>query len=241
MATDTNPVGVIGAAQRAFAHRVSHTLGGDMHALQAALDAARFQAGHIGALDALADPFATIERALDHLKRRTHDVAFLTLADSGALDVNLQLRPLKWVAKAAAQSAQDEAAALKLKLRCDTSACGEARARIDRQLMLRALSALLDNALRFSPERGVITLAVECDERMGRFIVRDQGDGFPPGDTTRLFAPYAADFNETSSRDDGLGLGLAVAQAIAVAHGGRVYVIADGAPGAAVAIELPLA
>lgn len=241
MATGTNPPPGGRDSQRAFAHRISHTLGGDMQSLQVALEALRFEAESVGAMDALGAPLTDLRRVFNRLKRRALDVAFLTLADCGELTPNLQLRPLKWVATAAARAAGDEATALGLKLRCDTTACGAARARIDRALMQRALSALLDNAMRFSPARGVVTLSVERDEQFGRFIVRDQGDGFPPGAVTRLFAPYEADANETSSRDDGFGLGLFIAQTIATAHGGRVYVIPDSAPGAVVAIELPLA
>lgn len=241
MATDIDSSGGERASQRAFARRVNHTLRGDIQSLRAALDAARSQAGGVGAFDALSEEFAGVERALDHLQRRTLDIALLTMAESDALDAHLQLRPLRWVAEAAARAARSRAARLKLTLRCETSASGDARARIDRELMLRALGALLENAMRFSPRRGVITVTAERDAEVGRFIVRDQGIGFPPGDLDRFFAPYEAGANEETSRDDGLGLGLAVARAVAWAHSGRAYVIKECAPGAAVAIELLLA
>lgn len=239
MATDSDAGRSERDAQAAFAHRVNHALRGDIQALRQSLEAATVLADALGSQDALRAAFAGIERSLDRLERRALDIALLTLAGAGEIEARLQRQPLKVVAEAAARAARPRAARLKLRLVCDVSDCGSARARIDYDLMLRALEALLDNAMRFSPPRGTITLTVTRDGEMRRFTVRDQGAGFAPGEGARVFAPFVVGANEQS--EDGLGLGLAVAQVIAEAHRGHVHLVKDGAPGAAVAIELPRA
>lgn len=227
--------------QRAFAHRVNHALRGDIQALRDALEGMAAQVAAPGNPEVQRHALADMERALAHLERRTLDIAFLTLADAGEIGAYLQLQPLKVAALDATQAARPHATRLKLRLVCDVSVCAGVRARIDYDLMLRALAALLNNAIRFSPLGGNITLTATHVGGMGRYIVRDEGEGFVAGDAARVLAPFEVGANEQSGREDGLGLGLAVAQAIALAHGGRVFVVEDGTPGAAVAIELPLA
>jgi K+-sensing histidine kinase KdpD len=107
--------------------------------------------------------------------------------------------------------------------------------------MLRALEALLDNAIRFSPYGGIVTIHGERDDGAVRLTVRDQGNGFAPGDAKRVFALFAVGKNVEDGTGNGLGLGLAVARAIVEAHGGRIQVVKSKEPGGAVAIELPLA
>ncbi|HEX9038054.1 MAG TPA: ATP-binding protein [Ktedonobacterales bacterium] len=199
------------------------------------------QADATGAASEARDALADIGRALARLEGRAVDLTLLTAAETGALDVSLQRRALRAVAQAAASDARARAARFGLTLRCDVSACRDATARIDLDLMRHALGALLDNAIRFSPTGAPVTLVAERDGEWGRFIVRDQGAGILPDDVPNIFKPFAVGANEDEARDSGLGLGLAVARAIAEAHNGRLRVLSEMGPGAAVAIELPLA
>ncbi len=228
------------AAQRAFASRVNHALRGDIHAVRAALSAALEQA-RAAALPAPARAaFTQLERAVAGLEQRALDIALLTRAESGALELNRQPQRLKWVIEAACQKYRGMAGRYGVKLRLDLAACGTLAPPLDQELMERALAALLDNAIRFSPRDGVVMVCGGQDGDVARIMVRDQGSGFAPGDEKRVFAPFAVGGNVESGSGDGLGLGLAVARAIVEAHGGRIRVAQSKEPGGAVTIELPL-
>jgi two-component system sensor histidine kinase MprB len=98
----------------------------------------------------------------------------------------------------------------------------------------RAVSNLVDNASKWSPEGTPIELTVEH----GRLIVKDRGPGIDDED-----APYVFDrfYRATGARSrPGSGLGLSIVAKTAKDHGGSVFV-ADSDAGAAVGFELPLA
>ena len=104
----------------------------------------------------------------------------------------------------------------------------------DRQRLLQALSNMLDNALRHGDGR--IELSAEDGGGQVRIGVRDHGSGFPPGFAARAFERFARP--DAARSGGGAGLGLAIVEAIARAHGGSAT--AGGAdPGARVTIVLP--
>jgi two-component system sensor histidine kinase KdpD len=102
----------------------------------------------------------------------------------------------------------------------------------------QVVTNLLENAARFSPPGGEITISVSPWQRSMQVRIADQGPGIPSEERERVFdAFYRGD--ATNGRS-GSGLGLAIARAIVLAHGGRIWV--EGAPsgGAAVVFELPM-
>jgi len=88
---------------------------------------------------------------------------------------------------------------------------------VDPLALERIVKELLDNAIRFSPQGGSISLHTE--QRMGQdvLIVRDSGLGMGESNMERIFQPF---FTTDKERK---GLGLAVVQALVQAHGGRTW------------------
>ena len=111
--------------------------------------------------------------------------------------------------------------------------------RIDRRWVGQALRELLDNAVKFSPADGSISLEASggpgADEVT--LAVRDQGEG-RPADLERLIGPFEQGDGSTTRRYEGLGLGLAIVERVATAHGGRLDATA-GPIGLAVGLVLP--
>jgi signal transduction histidine kinase len=97
--------------------------------------------------------------------------------------------------------------------------------RVDPERLRTALDALLENAVKYSPEHAAIELRAR-DEGHGNVVieVEDEGSGVPPEALERIFDRFArADAARTRSAG-GVGLGLAIVDAIAKGHGGRCTV-----------------
>jgi len=99
----------------------------------------------------------------------------------------------------------------------------------------QVVTNLIENAVKFSPPGTLISLAAVGDSKSVRVTVADSGPGVPKEDRQRIFEP----FERGSSGTSGTGLGLAVADAIVQAHGGRMWVSQSPAGGAAFTFELP--
>ena len=90
----------------------------------------------------------------------------------------------------------------------------------DRLLLRELLSNLVDNALRYTPDGGVITVNVERGPATGATLsVTDSGPGIPAAEHDRVFEPF---YRGSESIATGTGLGLAIVRSIAAAHGASV-------------------
>jgi|FaiFalDrversion2_1042247.scaffolds.fasta_scaffold00772_3 two-component system phosphate regulon sensor histidine kinase PhoR len=109
----------------------------------------------------------------------------------------------------------------------------------DAERLERALLNLLDNAIKFTPSGGSVTVAAAEAEGGVLLTVRDTGVGIEPADLPRVFERfYKAD---RSRQQPGAGLGLAIVKHIVEAHGGRVWAESAPGQGATFSLFLPLA
>lgn len=108
----------------------------------------------------------------------------------------------------------------------------------DENLLRHILSNLLANAIKYSPEGGIVQFALIGQEKTVRFQIQDQGIGIPPEDHRRLFKP----FNRASNVGTipGTGLGLAIVKKCLDAHGGQISVKSEVGVGTTVSVTLPL-
>ena len=114
-------------------------------------------------------------------------------------------------------------------------------AAVDRMRFAQTLQNLLTNALQHTPAGGDITLSLRATEETVTITVADNGDGIASEDISHVFDRfYRVDKNRT--RDTGgVGLGLAIAQALVEAHDGKIDVASAGVgQGSTFTIRLPL-
>jgi heavy metal sensor kinase len=101
----------------------------------------------------------------------------------------------------------------------------------------RLLTALIDNAVKYTPAGGTVTVATARRDGGIALTVADTGEGIEPGALPHIFERfYRAD--PARSRGNGVGLGLSIAQAIAQAHGSRIAV--ESRPGEGARFEVLL-
>jgi two-component system sensor histidine kinase MprB len=103
----------------------------------------------------------------------------------------------------------------------------------DAQRLGRAISNMLDNACKWSPEGGEIEVQVAD----GRVTVRDHGPGFPADDLDKVFDRFWR--ADEARGTPGSGLGLAIVQRVAEEHGGRATAENAVEGGALISLELP--
>ncbi|RON68724.1 heavy metal sensor histidine kinase [Pseudomonas fluorescens] len=101
---------------------------------------------------------------------------------------------------------------------------GQARIEGDRSMLRRALSNLLDNALRFTPAEGYVSLRIFDQPSAVRVSIENSGEGISAELLPRLFDRfYRADPARHEGSSEHAGLGLAMTQSIVRAHGGQIH------------------
>jgi two-component system OmpR family sensor kinase len=160
----------------------------------------------------------------ERMQRLVEGLLALARGDEGA-PLEIKHHDLAAVAEEAARTART-AAGEKITVRY-LPAKQPVDAPFDRTRIRQAASILLDNAVKYTPEGGKVTVAVRETNGWAELEVSDTGMGIPEDQLPLIFERfYRADKARASS---GAGLGLAIARQIAEAHGGRIEV--ESAPG----------
>jgi two-component system sensor histidine kinase BaeS len=109
----------------------------------------------------------------------------------------------------------------------------------DPDLLRRALDNLVDNAIRYSPALGTVTMSARQQGEYWLLEVADQGPGVPEGLHETVFHRFVRADSVRTRRAGGAGLGLALGAAIADAHGGRLTLASRPEEGAVFQFRLP--
>ncbi|NNG11971.1 MAG: hypothetical protein HKM88_01850, partial [Halobacteria archaeon] len=106
-------------------------------------------------------------------------------------------------------------------------------------LLGRSITNLLTNAIKYSPENGVITIQLHEEQQEFRCCVQDQGHGIPAEELSTLFNRFQRGSLWKLSAHSGAGLGLALVKATVQRHHGRVDVSSTPGKGSRFCIALP--
>lgn len=106
----------------------------------------------------------------------------------------------------------------------------------DRERILRVFSNLVGNAIKFSPEGGSITVTASLEGDEVRFAVIDRGRGISAEDLPHVFDRF---WQASRTSRAGSGVGLAIAEGIVKAHGGRIWVESEPGAGSTFFFTLP--
>ena len=110
----------------------------------------------------------------------------------------------------------------------------------DRNYLEQILINLLDNAIKYTPEGGRVTVsAIEKDSKDIQFSIEDNGIGIPKEDLSRIFERFYRVDKGRSKELGGTGLGLSIVKHLVQAHGGRVWVESQPGKGSAFFFTVP--
>jgi signal transduction histidine kinase len=111
----------------------------------------------------------------------------------------------------------------------------------DQDRLSQVFSNLLDNALKYSPPGGDVSLRAKQEEGRIDISVADSGPGIPPEEADRIFERfYQVDKARPGGRRRGVGLGLAIAREIVEAHQGKISIENQPGKGSVFVVKLPL-
>ncbi|HVF68474.1 MAG TPA: GAF domain-containing sensor histidine kinase [Pyrinomonadaceae bacterium] len=110
----------------------------------------------------------------------------------------------------------------------------------DRGLITQAVANLVDNAIRYSPERTAVTLSAELESDAVRLTVEDRGYGIPLEDQDRVWEKfYRVSRDGRVKEEESTGLGLSFVREVVEQHGGRVFLESEVGRGSKVGFTLP--
>jgi signal transduction histidine kinase len=109
---------------------------------------------------------------------------------------------------------------------------------LDPTRIMQVIRNLVSNAVKFSPERGMVTLSMHQEESSIVVCVRDEGVGIPEAELETIFDKFVQS-STTRTGAGGTGLGLSICREIILAHAGRIWAEQGPGGGAVFSFEIP--
>jgi len=225
--------------QRRFVADASHELRTPLSVIQASLDVVEKEEQ-----DRLS-PFsqqviADLKQEVRRMGRLTGDLLTLARSDAEGMELRRESFDLQELLQRAQRTMQPQAEAQQVTL---VLAPGESLPVLaDPDRVFQLLLVLLDNAMKYTPSGGKVSLAATRPVgESGKVLitVADTGPGVPQADQEKIFERFYRLDQSRSREAGGAGLGLAIARAIAQAHGGSISVVTAPTGGSVFRVLLP--
>jgi len=185
-------------------------------------------------VDALRDVRAEAQR----MRELVGGLLTLSRADAGR--DHLIVEPVSLGELAAEVAGQMTPLALSRGLRIQVDTPAPVMVAGDQTRLMQLLLNLLDNALKYTPSGGQVNVTVKKQDGWATLSVSDTGIGVPPEHLPHLFERFYRVDKARSRAEGGAGLGLAICEWIAHAHGGRIEAASTLGKGSAFTVRLPL-
>jgi PAS domain S-box-containing protein len=175
----------------------------------------------------------------DRLARIVNDILWASRLESGTLHTRIEVCDGVELARGIVEAAESYVPP-NIRLRFDAAADVPPLA-ADPDKVRQVLTNLVENAIKYSPDGGVVTLAVRPASERLRLTVRDEGLGVPPAEQQRIFEKFYRLDPQLTRGVGGTGLGLYISRELVARMGGRIWVESKGERGSAFVVELPIA
>lgn len=179
-----------------------------------------------------------MQKQVDRLIGLSDGLLFLSRADHGQVHANTATVDLSEMIEILFQ--QTSALAESKELRLTASVEPALLVSGDQDLLIRLVFNLLDNALKYTPAGGHVSLALRRDKDQALVEVSDTGRGIPAVHLPHLFERFYRVDEDRSTRSGGTGLGLSMASEITQLHHGTISVVSAIGTGSTFTVRLPL-
>jgi PAS domain S-box-containing protein len=222
----------------AFVSNVSHELRTPLTAIKASAD--NMLDRLLGDLNEKQVGYLTrIKSNTDRLARLISDLLDLSTIEAGKINLRLMNLPLVALVREAVESLRPVATEKFIHLKV-VSADPKAIAWADRDKVIQVLMNLIGNALKFTPPRGKVTVAVMKNAAAWMQIsVTDSGPGIPVEEVSNVFGRFYQIDRAGKQKTQGTGLGLAISKALVEMHGGKIWVESEVGKGSTFYFTLP--
>jgi hemerythrin-like metal-binding protein/PAS domain S-box-containing protein len=194
-----------------------------------------------------------------HLLSLINDILDLSKVEAGKMELELSAVPVKALLEEALVMVREKA--LQHRLDLTLAAPDDVVVTADERKLKQILFNLLSNAMKFTPDGGRVTVSARVCEQLPVIsdpssvtsspppstltlvvAVSDSGIGIGPEDRARLFQPFLQLDSSSTRKQEGTGLGLALARRFVELHGGRIWVESEGeGRGSTFSFAIPLA
>ena len=221
-----------------FTADASHELRGPLTAIKASIEIIQNHPERVHPKDQ--KKVNAISSATSHMGQLIDDLLFLARSDQTVVNLtrekteiclNTLLSKLVVLNEPFAQKKQIE---LQSHLVTKTIVLG------DRVQLTRLFSNLIQNALQYTPEGGIVSVYINKDNRLAVVSIRDTGIGISTEQLPHVFDRFWRANKARTRREGGTGLGLAIAEAIAKNHGGKIVVTSKPDVGSCFQVKIPI-
>ena len=190
-----------------------------------------------GMRDGDLDKFESIESATTQMTRLTEDLLWLARSDETFRQQWARI-DLAQVLADVLQSHAALALIKKIDLQAEVSA--ELMSTGDRSQLLRVFTNLVENALHYTPDSGIVIVTAERIRQQIIIRVRDTGVGIAPEHLPKIFDRFWRADTSRTQWEGGSGLGLSIVQSIVMRHGGKITVSSEINRGSCFTVYLPI-
>ena len=180
-----------------------------------------------------------IKSNTDRLSRLINDLLDLSRIEAGRVEVRPTSLPLTALADEVAEQLKPLAAEKLIRIEVP-SPDPTVTVWADRDKITQVLLNLIGNAVKFTPQDGKVTVAIENNGNdYVQISVADTGPGIFPEEANKIFSKFYQIANIDKQKPQGSGLGLAISKALVEMHGGKIWVESEGGRGSTFYFTLP--
>jgi signal transduction histidine kinase/DNA-binding response OmpR family regulator len=173
-----------------------------------------------------------------HLLGLINDILDLSKIEAGQMELRVQTVSIAAVADQVCETVEPLAAQKKIRLETDVNGAGEIEA--DAGKFKQMLLNLVSNAIKFTPDGGLVTISGKRMADAAEIAVSDTGIGIARSDQSRIFNEFQQVDAGIDRQQQGTGLGLTLTRRFARLHGGDVRVDSEPGKGSVFTIHMPL-
>lgn len=183
------------------------------------------------------ESLATIHDEANRLATMLEDMLALARADAGQRRISAREFYLNDLAEECCRTIRESAEKKKITVALETGE--DISMSGDEGMVRRLITNLLDNAVKYTPENGGISMNIALENKNVKIIVTDSGVGISEDDAVRVFERFYRVDKARPHADGGSGLGLAIVKLIVEAHGGEIRLDSKPGSGSVFTVTLP--